>query len=78
MPRPDAPPQIVALGAAADGWWVEVPTRTNRLYVLERSPDLETWTATALPTPGTGTSEFLADTNKPASQAFYRVGIRRP
>ena len=77
-PRPDAPPQILAHSPAADGWQVEVLTRTNRLYVLERSLDLETWTTVALPTPGTGVSEFLADTDAPASHAFYRVAIYRP
>jgi len=77
-PRPDAPPQILAHGPAAAGWWVEVLTQTNRLYVLERSLDLETWTAVALPTPGTGASEFLADADGPPSHAFYRVAIYRP
>ena len=76
-PHPDVPPRIVALGTATNGWRVEVLTRTNRLYVLERSLDLETWTPAALPAPGTGASAFLADTNAPASQAFYRVAIHR-
>lgn len=77
-PRPDAPPQIIAHGAVANGWWVEVLTRTNRFYVLERSVDFETWMAATPPTPGTGTSELLTDNHAPATQAFYRVNMSRP
>jgi hypothetical protein len=77
-PRPDAPPHILAHGPAAAGWRVEVLTRTNRLYVLERSLDLETWTAAAPPAVGTGVSQLLTDTNPPASQVFYRIGMLRP
>lgn len=76
--RPDAPPHILAHGPIDGGWWVEVLTRTNRLYELERSLDLQTWTVAATPTSGTGSSDILTDTNAPVSQAFYRVAVRRP
>jgi hypothetical protein len=57
---------------------VEVMSRTNRLYVLELSRDLVSWTEIAPVAPGVGVPLPLTDTNAPAGRAFYRVGIRRP
>lgn len=35
------------------------------------------WVEVVPPTPGTGTALFLADSDAPADQAFYRVAARR-
>jgi len=68
---------ITAHGKMTNGWRVECASRTNLLYVLERSPNLETWTEATPPAPGTGQTIVLVDTNAPAGQAFYRVGSRQ-
>ena len=77
-PRIPAPFFITAHGKLANGWQVEFTTLTNRLYVLERSEDLEAWTEVTPPTPGSGQRIVLVDTPAPAGQAFYRVVCRQP
>ncbi len=69
---------ITAHGRVASGWRVEFMTMTNRLYVLERSEHLAAWTEVTPPTPGTGQTAVLVDTNTPAGQAFYRIACRQP
>jgi hypothetical protein len=77
-PKPLPPYFITAHGKIENGWRVEFTSRTNRLYVLERSENLPAWTELTLPTPGTGQTVVLVDTNPPTGQAFYRVGSSPP
>jgi len=67
-------------GGFADGLWqVEFASRTNWLYLLERSPDFTNWTGVSVEKPGTGDTLILAETNRPAANAvFYRTNARRP
>lgn len=76
--RPDAPFLILAHGPGAKGWRVEVMSRADRLYVLERSSDFVAWTEVTSPEPGLGGSLTLLDTEAPPGQAFYRVLSIRP
>jgi hypothetical protein len=73
-----APPPffITAHGSVAGGWRVEFMSVTNQLYVLERSENLAIWSDVTSSTPGTGQPVVLVDTNAPAGQAFYRIGLR--
>jgi hypothetical protein len=57
---------------------IQFNSTTNWNYVLERSPDLQSWSGASLVTPGIAGSMTLADTNAPASQAFYRIRADRP
>ena len=77
-PKPDPSFRMTAYGAVTNGWRVEFPSMTNRLYNLDRSPNLAAWSEVTPPSPGTGASLTLTDTNPPAGQAFYRVRCRRP
>lgn len=76
---PKTPPFfITAHGKTTNGWQVRFTSSTNRLYVLERSENLQVWTGVTPPTPGSAQTAVLVDTNAPLGQAFYRVGCRRP
>jgi len=77
-PRPDPPFSISLPVIVPEGRQVEISlTKSNRLYVLQRSADLLSWTDVAGPTAGTGGPLFLTDTNAPVDAAFYRVTSRR-
>ncbi len=67
-------------GSLLDGvWQVEFVSRTNWLYLLQRSSDLTNWAGVSLETPGTGFTLVLAETNHPTADAvFYRTSARRP
>lgn len=77
---PVTPPAffITAHGKVTNGWQVEFITRTNQLYVLERSGNLQAWTEVTPLTPDFGQPMVLVDTNAPSGQAFYRVVCRQP
>jgi hypothetical protein len=72
------PPFITSHSKTENGWQVEFTSSPGRLYVLERSENLEAWTEVTPPTPGSGQTAVLVDTNAPAGQAFYRVVCRQP
>jgi hypothetical protein len=73
---PFTPIVITAYGMATNGWQVEFTTSASRVYALERSQNLQQWTAVTPPTPGSGQTAVLVDTNATASQVFYRIGCR--
>lgn len=75
--KPD-PYRIVAYGQSTNGWTLQVASRTNRFYTLERSANLSSWTEILAPIQGTGGALTLVDPNPPAGQAFYRVARSRP
>jgi hypothetical protein len=71
--------EVAAPERIGPGWGLAVKdSRTNRLYILERSEAFPAWTPVTPPTLGTGGSLLLADTNPPPSRAFYRVKAQRP
>jgi hypothetical protein len=77
--NPDPPFSISIPYYSTENWRVDVlMTSTNRLYALERSQDLATWTEITEPAAGSGGALSLTDTNAPATAIFYRVNSRRP
>ena len=59
-------------------WQAGFLSRSNWLYTLERTMDFQVWTNVSVAVTGNATNLFLADTNPPASRAFYRVRGERP
>lgn len=57
---------------------MEFVSRMNRLYHLERSEDLRSWTKVSDEVAGTGSVLRLVDTNPPSGQGYYRVNCRLP
>ncbi len=74
------PPPVQDLRGAFtnDQWQVQFTSRTNWNYVLERSPNFQSWTNVSPVISGTGTNLFLLDTTALAEKAFYRVRANRP
>jgi hypothetical protein len=74
------PPFSISLPTISpEGWRIEVPaTRTNRLYILERSSDLVQWEPATSAIPGVGSVLTLVDSNAPSMAVYYRVQCRRP
>jgi hypothetical protein len=65
-------------GFLGANWQVQFLSRSNWVYVLERTIDLAIWTEASTATPGNGATLMLADTNPSAGIAFYRVRANRP
>jgi hypothetical protein len=59
-------------------WEVQFTSRSNWLYNLERTIDLQTWTSASIAASGNGTRLALQDTQPPSAKAFYRVRAQRP
>ena len=59
-------------------WQAQFSSRSNWLYTLQRTADLQTWNDASISTTGNGTNLFLQDTNPPTDKAFYRVRAGRP
>jgi hypothetical protein len=57
---------------------VQFASRSNWVYALERSMDLEGWSNAASDVAGNATNLFIADTNGIAERVFYRVRGERP
>lgn len=73
------PPSGQIAGRFTNGvWQVEVASRTNWLYTLEQTENLQSWTATSPPHVGTGASIVLEDTNSVGNARFHRVRAERP
>ncbi len=75
---PPAPVENLSGGFASAGWQVQFSSRTNWLYTLERTSDLQLWNTVSPVTPGNGAGLTLTDTNPPAGNAAYRVKAQRP
>jgi hypothetical protein len=71
------PPVITAYRNATNAWHIEFTTKSNRVYVLERSVDFTMWDELTPSATGSGGLITLVDTNPPLGQAFYRIS-RRP
>jgi hypothetical protein len=74
------PPPVQNLtGAFSNGVWLaQFNSRSNWLYSLQRSPDLQLWSGASVPVIGTGTVLALSDTNPPPNRAWYRVRADKP
>jgi len=59
-------------------WQGQFTGRTNWLYTLERTTDLQSWTGVTTGISASATNFLLLDTNPPPDRAFYRVGADRP
>jgi len=74
------PPPVENLsGAFSNGTWrVQFASRSNWLYMLERTADFQSWTNVSPPTPGATGALALTDADPPAGKALYRVRAERP
>lgn len=52
---------------------IQFQGRAERNYYLERSEDLQAWTAVSAEVSGTGNLQSLLDSTRPAGRGFYRV-----
>jgi hypothetical protein len=57
---------------------VEFVSRSNWVYTLERTIDLESWVDASVGMAGNGTNMVIQDTNTPGANACYRVRAERP
>jgi len=74
------PPPVQNLtGCFTNGVWATAFTsRTNWLYTLQSSADLQHWTAVNGNNAGNGTNLVLLDNNPATTSAFYRILAQRP
>jgi hypothetical protein len=75
---PPPPVQNLAGYFTNNLWAASFTTRTNWLYTLQRSPDLQNWTAVNANNAGNGTNLVLFDPSQVTSNAFYRILAQRP
>jgi hypothetical protein len=59
-------------------WQAQFSSCSNWLYSLERSPDLQNWTAVTNGISGNGTNLIMEDTAPPADKSFYRIRADQP
>jgi hypothetical protein len=73
------PPAVQNLGGSIQGgqWQAQFLSRTNWTYTLERTADLQNWSAAAS-VAGNGTNTVIADPATPPDKAFYRIRADRP
>jgi hypothetical protein len=74
---PSPPVDGLTLRTSPAGASVEFSTKTNWLYVLQRSINLLEWRTASVPVAGGAAKVVLQDTNAPAPNAFYRVRAER-
>lgn len=75
---PDPPVQNLS-GSLANGLWrVQFSGQTNWLYTLERTSDFLSWSNVSASVFGQSGGLELSETNRPLSNAFYRVRAKRP
>ena len=77
---PPPPIQNLSGNFSSGVWQVQFVSRTNWLYTLQSSADLQTWTcvSNSISIPGNGTNLFLQDTNAISDKSFYRVRADLP
>jgi hypothetical protein len=57
---------------------VQFVSRSNWVYTLERTTDLQSWSDASQPVPGNATNLVIQDTNSSAANACYRVRAEHP
>lgn len=74
------PPPVQDLsGTLTNGiWQAQFISRSNWLYTLQCTTDLQTWSDVSISASGNGTNLFLSDTNALMDKGFYRVRAARP
>jgi len=77
-PKPDPPLRISALREAGGARRVQFTGLSNRVYALERSVNLISWSGVVSNLSTSSGLKVLTDMNPPPGQAFYRVSGRRP
>lgn len=75
---PPPPVQNLSGNFTSGVWQAQFLSRSNWLYALQRSADLQSWTNVSSATPGNATNLFLPDTGSPPDKAFYRISAQRP
>jgi hypothetical protein len=75
---PPSPVQNVSGGFTNNAWQMQLTSRTNWIYTLERTGDFQNWAAAATAVPGNGTTLTLQDTNDVIMKSFYRVRAQKP
>jgi hypothetical protein len=73
------PPVQNFIGAFSNTvWQARFNGRTNWLYTLQRTADFLSWSNLVAASISTGTNVILLDTNRPGSNAYYRIRADRP
>jgi hypothetical protein len=75
---PPPPIQMMAGKFVSNAWQVSFLNRTNWVYTLERSTNLQPWAVASATISGNGTNLTLYDSNAVPAKAFYRVRAERP
>ena len=75
---PPSPVQNLTGQLVGGQWQSQFLSRSNWLYTLERSADLQNWSAAASAVTGNGTNAITTDAAPPANQSFYRLRADRP
>jgi hypothetical protein len=66
-------------GSVSNGTWQgQFSSRSNWVYTLERSANLQSWLEVSAPIEGNTGALHVQDTNNPANAAFYRMRASRP
>jgi hypothetical protein len=74
---PDSPIRNLSLGQFTNQWQANLLSKSNWIYLLERSTNFASWAPASPIIPGNADSISLSDTNAPTHGAFYRVRAQR-
>ncbi len=75
---PPAPVGPMSTAVSNGVWEVSFASQTNWIYALERTTDLNSWSAVSDTINGNGTMLVLEDLTPPPGAAFYRVRAQKP
>jgi hypothetical protein len=75
---PPSPVQNLTGNFTNGTWQTQFFCRSNWLYTLQRSQDIQSWTNVSFVTAGSAMNLVLLDTNPPVDRAFYRINAQRP
>ncbi len=78
MTLPPPPVELIACCSGSALGQVQLTSRSNWLYALERTLDFTSWQAASAALVGNDGVLILQDTNPPPASAFYRVQAQRP
>lgn len=80
LPDPSITAVVKNFNGAVQGgqWQAQFLTCSNWVYSLERSTNLQDWTAVVSSVPGYGTNLVLSDPDALLDKAFYRIAAKHP